>query len=317
MIVGGRIKLIVILILLIGGCFFARAKVFTAESIQNLNVYLEVTTTTEEEEPGGGGGGLVDNYPPVISNVSSTVNYTTSMVSWTATDISTIQYCNFYYGLTESYGSSAASANSLSDYQVNLSGLEMGTLYYFMISCLDSFGNLGTYTGDFTTLSTEFENALILLAKPEKRVAKSGGNYDMGATLRLYDSVSGDLAYSGDVNFDANGMAAIYDAGISTGNYTAMLKGEAHLGKRITNVEIANDASTTIDFTIDDNFYLYAGDVQGTGLKDNFIDILDVSKEDTEFNIYQKIYDLNRDGAVDVLDISIILTNFNTQGDAL
>ena len=310
-------KIIAILLTLAGGCLFACARVFGASASQDLNVYLEVRTTTEEEEEPGGGGGFTDNYPPVISDVTTTMSYTTGTVAWTAVDASTIQNCTIYYGKTSSYGSQATAENSLSSYHVNLTGLDQAADYYFMISCLDSYGNYGTYTGMFSTLSAEFKNALVIKAKPEKRVPKTGGNYDMDAILRLYDSTTGALMYSGGVSFGATGVATVTDAGIPTGNFSAVLKGETHLAKRISNIEIVNGASTTIDFTQGNTFYLYTGDVQGTGLKDNFVDILDVSKEDTEFNIYQKVYDLNRDGAVDVLDISAILTNFNLRGDAL
>jgi hypothetical protein len=312
-----KIKLLSVIVILIGGCFIARAKVFTYSVGQDIDVYLRVTSGTEPEEPPGGGGGYTDTNPPVISNVTSTVNFTTSTVSWTAVDENPILNCTLYYGETTAYGNSATVAGSGSSFYAGLSGLTMGTDYYFLISCLDTYGNPGTATGMFSTLASEYKNNLIILAKQEKRVPKSGGNYDMGATLRLYDSTTKVLAYSADLSFGATGSTTISGGGIPVGTYDAMLKGEAHLAKRIINVNIVNGSNTILDFTQANTFYLYTGDVQGTGLKDNFVDILDVSKEDVEFNSGIKVFDLNRDGAVDVLDISAVLTNFNMRGDAL
>ncbi|MFA5127683.1 MAG: hypothetical protein WC457_01595 [Patescibacteria group bacterium] len=312
-----KIKILLVTAILIGGCFVARAKDLLYSASQDIDVSLRVTSSTEEEPEEPPGGGPTDTNPPVISNVSSTVNFTTSTVSWTAVDDNAILNCTFYYGESTAYGHSATVAGSGSSFYADLSGLLMGTDYYFLISCLDTYGNPGTATGMFSTLASEFKNNLIILAKPEKRVPKTGGNYDMGATLRLYDSTTKALAYSTDLSFGATGSTTISGNGIPVGTYDAMLKGEAHLAKRIINVNIVNGSNTTLDFTQANTFYLYTGDVQGTGLKDNFVDILDVSKEDIEFNSSQKIFDLNRDGAVDVLDISAVLTNFNMRGDAV
>lgn len=296
----------------------ARTGDLSYSASQDIDVYLRVASSTEEEpEEPGGGGGSTDTNPPVISNVTSTVNFTTSTVSWTAVDESAILNCTFYYGESTAYGNSASVAGSGSSFYANISGLTSGTDYNFLISCIDTYGNPGTATGMFSTLASEYKNSLIILAKPEKRVPKTGGNYDMGATLRLYDSTTKVLAYSTDLTFGATGSTTVSGNGIPVGTYDAMLKGEAHLAKRIINVNIVNGSNTTLDFTQANTFYLYTGDVQGMGLKDNFVDILDVSKEDVEFNSSQKVFDLNRDGAVDVLDISAVLTNFNMRGDAL
>jgi hypothetical protein len=311
-------KILFIAAILIGGCLVVRVAVFSATS-QDLDVSLQVTTTTEPEVPEepGGGGTLPDTTSPVISDVTSTVNFTTSTVSWTAVDESTIQSCSFYYGETTAYGSSATVENSLSTYHVDLSGLTEGTDYYFLISCLDSSGNPGSATGFFSTLSSAFQNSLIIIAKQEKRVPKTGGNYDMDAFLLLYNPTTEALVYSRALTFDGTGSTTLTDASIPTGNYDAVIKGETHLAKRIINVDIVNGVDVTLDFTLSNTFYLYTGDVQGTGLKDNFVDILDVSKENVEFGSGVKVFDLNRDGAADVLDISAVLTNFNMSGDAI
>ena len=86
-------------------------------------------------------------------------------------------------------------------------------------------------------------------------------------------------------------------------------------------VNIVNGQDLTLDFTDNGQFELLAGDVAGTdiapGLKDNFVDILDVSAEDVKFNSQDLIMDLNRDGIVDVLDVSVLLVNFNKAGDGM
>ena len=72
-----------------------------------------------------------------------------------------------------------------------------------------------------------------------------------------------------------------------------------------------------LDFTNGGSYELYAGDVQGFGLKDNLIDVLDISMTDSKFNSANEDADLNRDGVVDVLDMSIVLVNYGKQGDPL
>lgn len=283
----------------------------SAEQSGDININMTVPTI------GGGGGGSSDSISPVISDIVSTVDYTTGTVSWTATDNILVQNCTFDYGQTEMYGFSVIPDVNVSSYSVGLSGLATGTTYYYIISCYDTSGNSVNATGTLTTLSPGFINRLFIVAKPEKRVPKTGGNYAANASLLFYDAVTKVLAHSMAISINDAGTSTIQDTAIPTGNFEVVLKGESHLAKRIVGVSIENGYDTTLDFTEVGVFYLLAGDVQGTGLKDNFVDILDISAEDIKFNSHDLIFDLNRDGIVDVLDMSAVLVNYNKNGDPM
>jgi hypothetical protein len=291
------------------GCLFVFDMANTASQSGDINVQMTV--------PSGplGGGGASDHVLPEITNVSSTVSYTTATVSWTATDNTGVQYCNFDYGLSGAYGSSAFPLAIGSEYSVDLSGLATGTLYYFSIHCVDTAFNGATVIGTFFTLSPGFNNKLFLIAKPEKRVYKAGGNLSMDSILYLYHPVTKALAFSTAAVFSDAGSSTVQNGAIPTGNFEAVLKGQAHLAKKIINVSIQNGLDSTLDFSDGGSFYLLAGDVRRAGGGDNFIDILDVSAEDIKFNSHERLYDLNYDGIIDVLDMSIILVNYNRMGD--
>lgn len=98
----------------------------------------------------GGGGGGGDTTSPSISNVVDVVGNTTSSISWTASDDTSVSFCSFVYGLTEAYGLSGSVGGN---YSVSLSGLSAGTQYFYRISCSDGSGNSAQSTDSFTTLS--------------------------------------------------------------------------------------------------------------------------------------------------------------------
>lgn len=307
---GNRLKFIWLFCLIIFcGCFIFLDFASTETQNRDLNVYLTV--------PSSGGGGTLDSVAPIISDVGVLTDFTTGTVSWVATDETQLANCSFDYGLTELYGSVIWPDQTSSDFFVDLNGLTTGTLYYFMIHCIDMSGNGATATGTLTTLSPEFYRNLIITAKPEKRISKIGGNYQANAFLLLYDSITKQLQNTIEVNLDHSGTTTIQVEDVLAGNYEAVLKTESHLAKRITGVSIENDADAVLDFTDANAFYLLAGDVQGTGLKDNFVDILDISATDINFNSIDPVFDLNRDDIVDVLDMSAVLVNYNKSGDPI
>jgi len=300
--------IIISALLLFAACFFYFDVADTAQENENINVQFTV--------PGGGGGGGGDSIPPVITGMVTVPGFTTATVSWTVTDDTGIGACYFDYGLTPLYGMSAMPIG-LGDFSVNLSGLATGTIYYFLITCLDSSSNPATANGTFLTNSALFQNSLIILAKPEKRVPKTGGNWDVDAAVLFYNPVTHELIHTLNTALSNTGSSTVMDNLLPVGNYEAVLKGQSHLAKKIINVNIINGENATLDFTASSTFYLLAGDVQGTGLKDNFVDILDISAVDVRFNSTNLEADLNRDGIVDVLDMSIVLINYNKPGDPI
>lgn len=298
---------VVVLLLLLGGCFVFGRFAFTAEESGDINVQFTVPSS-------GGGGETSDDIAPVISGVAAFPSFTTATVSWVATDNVAVSYCSFNYGPTESYGLSGGTNYSGSNYYVLLTDLATGTPYYFLITCADT-GNQTTATGTFMTMSEEFQNKLTIIAKPEKRVPKTGGNLALDVTLVLYDSVTKLKVFTYTTAINNAGSSTVQNIGAPTGDFEAVLKGQSHLAKKIIGVHLENGTDAVLDFSDAGAFSLLAGDVQGVGLKDNFVDILDVSAEDIKFNSTNLEFDLNRDDIVDVLDMSAILVNYNKKGD--
>ena len=297
--------------------FLLSPTVFSAT--QNINVNVTV--------PGASGCincTVGDTVPPVVANVSSTPGTTTSTVKWIATDNVGVRACYFYYGLGGNNNISVTPVSLGSNYySVDLTGLATSTIYTFQLFCQDTSGLNSTplATGSFATLGG-IVHSLTVRAKPEKRVSKTGGNDNVNTTLLIYDPSLQKTVFSKSISLNAVGSSTQYNVPMPVGNnLQAILKGESHLAKKIVGVNIVNGQDLTLDFTDNGQFELLAGDVAGTdiapGLKDNFVDILDVSAEDVKFNSQDLIMDLNREGIVDVLDVSVLLVNFNKSGDGM
>lgn len=303
-----RFSFSILIVLLVIVCFVFTDFAQTAQDVGNINIQYVV----EEDS----GGGIVDSTAPVISAVSSIPDYTTSTVSWIAVDNLGISSCVFTYGLTAgNYTSSSIPNVNVSNYSINLDNLSSSTPYYFLIECYDSVNNHASETGIFTTLPIAFNQNLTIIGYPEKRIQKIDGNLNLESRLLLYNEITKEEVFLLKVDLNNEGSVTVSNSDIPIGNFDAVLKGQSHLGKKIIGVVINNDSDVVLDFTDSGNFYLKAGDVQGTDLKDNEIDILDISAEDIKFNSNNLEFDLNRDGIVDVLDLSMILTNFGQVGD--
>jgi hypothetical protein len=110
----------------------------------------------------------------------------------------------------------------------------------------------------------------------------------------------------------------------ASGEFIAYLKGRSHLLEKmtVTGVDFSSSESTELNFSgeIIGEFgveVLTAGDAQGEwpGMKDNKVDILDLSTILTQFMNSDIDADLDFSNKVDVLDLSIVLTNFMLNGE--
>ncbi|MDD2758564.1 MAG: hypothetical protein PHD72_04325 [Patescibacteria group bacterium] len=312
-----RLTIIFTFALLVGGWLIFCNQADMAQENGDINVQFTVPSSGTTPPDGGGGVEPSDQSPPVIADVTSTVNLTTSTVTWTATDNYSLSSCNLNYGPTTEYATLATTNRDGGNFWVNFSGLQAGTNYYFLITCLDGSSNQTQSAGSFTTLSPGFTGTIHIRALPEKRVTKTGGNSAVDAQLLLVNPTTHQTVYTKNISLDNAGSSTLRDTAVPTGHYNAVLKGQSHLSKKIIGVNIVAGNDMTLDFSDAGAFYLLAGDVQGTGLKDNQVDILDVSAEDVKFRATDLNNDLNRDGIVDVLDMSIILVNYNKSGDPI
>mgnify|MGYP000095653206 FL=1 len=146
----------------------------------------------------------------------------------------------------------------------------------------------------------------------------SGGN--LGTNTKKYELGT-------DGNQLVNGVYTIEDKLDENGLYTVTVKGAGYRTARYTvaltedkTMNLWNNVMTDKTIVVDDvkaktNFL--AGDI----IKDGTINIYDLSAVVAYFNAdktmdttkYEKLakYDLNRDGKIDMMDISIVLTSWN------
>ena len=265
------------------------------------------------------GGNSGDGTPPVIADVIVTPSSTGAIITWVATDNVGISSCELEYGLTNSYGSDAAvTSGDLINFTGSIYSLTTSTEYLYEIVCRDTSSNSDTHADSFVTGFTLVPVNLTVLVTPEKRVSRDGGNLDLDFTLIVNDPSVVVTPYQFSGRTGANGQYIEVNALMPQGtNLDVILKGRSHLAKKIVGVNIADGDDIVLDFTDGGLFEVKAGDVAGSGLKDNFVDILDMSDVTLNVNGIDVDADLNADDIVDVLDISIVLTNFNQGGDPL
>lgn len=270
---------------------------------------------TTKSGGGGGGGGRVSNSAPDISSISTSTRMNSATVTWKATDDNQVKKCDFKYSTGANYNQSASVSKSGSTYTAKPSGLSPTTTYNFKIICHDNVQS-SDEKGQFTTLAKAIID-LNLTAIPAKRVKKKGGNLALKFILIIVDPQTNNvmLKHKGTTNSKGTYTAKRLKAG--AGSAHAYLKGRSHLAKKIVGVNIKDGKTVKLDFSAGGKSKLIPGDAAGKGLKDNFIDILDLSVVLTKMNTADKDTDFNRDGITDILDLSILLNNFNKSGAKL
>jgi len=293
-------------ILALAGCFGFFDSTHADQSSGDISVQMVVPGSGEI--PGSG------DSAPTITNVVASTTAGSAFVTWSASDDYGLTGVYFYYSADLSYSLSATVSGT---YRADLDWLSSETTYYFKIRATDNGGHQTEYTGSFTTFPSVTIASLQIIAKPEKRAAKTGGNLNLAFSLSIYDPVTKHTVYTLTDQLNDSGSTTLRHLPIPAGSdYEVVFKGQSHLAKKIVGVDIAVDQHIVLDFTAGGTFELLCGDVQGTGLKDNLVDILDISSVDAVFNSDNLDADLNRDGVVDVLDMSAVLVNYNKAGDA-
>lgn len=160
-------------------------------------------------------------------------------------------------------------------------------------------------------------------AYQDMTVAISGGNlagnvltYKLGndnSDVTVATNVNGDVtSYQIKTELDQNKLYTVNvsGAGYRTARYTATMNADKTLS--VWNNVMSNEVTVVDDTKATTNFL--AGDI----VKDNSINIYDLSAvvayfgtemATNEYNKYAK-YDLNRDGKIDIMDISMVLTSW-------
>jgi hypothetical protein len=155
---------------------------------------------------------------------------------------------------------------------------------------------------------------LELTVHPERRIPPTG-NWSTALDVEIY-SLPGEV-YEGTVTGTSNAQGtAVFDlcsAGITvtSGDYDFYVKGFSHLRRLYSDITAFNQAESSVDLSgLGD---LFAGET--SNVYDNVINSLDVSSQIGAYQDATVKYDLNRDGQVNVLDLSNTIRNYFLSGD--
>lgn len=322
-----KIKFILYTGLIIAALLLFKNIAQTETQTGNINVNMNVPSAGDD---GGGGGGGGDLYSPVISNISSTTEYYSAVIFWEVdfNHTGSGNTTTIVYGKDFNYSSSTAVIVSGTLFTTEIENLEADTLYYFKITAINGISLTAEAYGTFQTQKATILNNLTILAHPEKRAEKAGGNFGVdNATVFFLDQTASTILAEFTTVLEDDGSTTISNITVPKGTVlTAVLKTNAHLGKRLNGINTTGN-DLTLDFTVNNTYVLMAGDVISDGLnnfqnstlitvlndmeRDDVADIQDVSLVDMMYrNSLGGVTDLNKDNTVDTADIMTALYNF-------
>lgn len=215
--------------------------------------------------------------------------------------------------------------HSLSSNQKKLTAYFFSLLFFLWLGFLcfnllsqqeeERDGQVLAASEDVNVITQIYGCILNLTAKPEKRIPAIN-NWSAELTVEIYTSSN---TYLGNfvTNTDNFGQATvnICNEGFQlsgSANYNFYIKGQSNLKKLFSNLPAFEFATTTIDYT-PGSVRLINGET--SNVYDNKINTLDISTQVTKIGTSDVKNDLNRDGEVNVLDLSNTITNFNLTGD--
>lgn len=241
--------------------------------------------------------------PSVFQDSTINLTYTASSPN------GTIDLIEVYYSRNGS--SYVAYPASFINGVIELTGLLDGDYEVYSIAH-DSTGGIETAPQEpDATFTIDQVVAFNIIAYPEKR-SPPQGNWSLASLLTLYRPGSTDPEYSYDLVTDAQGRHEIEASEVALGNYHFLLKGGSHLSKRLSDINFTG-TDLVLDYTLGGTSFLLGGDVHPS--KDDYINGLDLS------SIIPRLYtafvdaDLNFDGTVNGMDLSIAVTNLFKRGD--
>ena len=152
-----------------------------------------------------------------------------------------------------------------------------------------------------------------IIAHPEKRV-NAHENWSTVAKVVFYNKTLKKTVLTTSVDLNDTGWAAFSTDKLDEGVYDVSIKGFSHLTKVLRDIRI-DQTTETIDFSQGDSSFLVAGDVHSS--KDDFVDGLDIAATVNALYSNDLSADLNHDGFVNALDLSIVVGNIYKYGEKL
>ena len=168
-----------------------------------------------------------DTTPPEITNIQESPSTTTAAITWTTDDFSSSEV---RYSTTQGVHTSVANGLDGTTHSVTLAGLQMDTIYYYIVSSTNERGYTSTSAeGSFTTLiaGVTEQNLKVAFIGDSDRT----GNFQAVLDLINRENVdlvvhAGDLAYANDqtaittwVNRISNTLGPNFPYIISVGNH--------------------------------------------------------------------------------------------------
>lgn len=174
--------------------------------------------------------------------------------------------------------------------------------------------NAGVLAEDVVVTASVPVCNLQLTARPADRIPPIGnwGTYLNVNVTNLSDqqqfAFAGNSDNQGTINYD------LCDNSVSVvpGTYNFYIRGLSHLRKRFPAVQTFTNYNSSVIFAAPSQ-YLVAGET--SEVYDNFINGLDISTQVVSLYTGDEQDDLNQDGVVNALDLSITVKNLYVQGD--
>ncbi|MEK7591292.1 MAG: hypothetical protein AAB489_03750 [Patescibacteria group bacterium] len=178
-----------------------------------------------------------------------------------------------------------------------------------IVLCVALIGTRSSYLLHSSTISVTVLDPLYditITAVPEKTQGSAV------LTFQIYPLIGTVPTETRKVNVNASGVASqvgVFQA--TPGIYRLLLSSSSHLKRKKLSVLLLDNVS--IDFTLGGSHKLYAGDVTG----DNAITASDVSQIAGTLRSTSGGEDLNNDGLVNGMDLTMAITNLGRTGDEL
>ncbi|MFW5702634.1 MAG: hypothetical protein ACOCXP_01565 [Candidatus Dojkabacteria bacterium] len=176
------------------------------------------------------------------------------------------------------------------------------------------YGQSGPSSGNLSVSSSVSTTALNLRVYPDSRVPSTGNFTNTQLVeIRTCNSALNTVTSTPTLATNSSGDGTIsFNPGSNfQGLYNIYVRGVSHLGKDLGCVDF-NTRTVTAQFTAPED-RLIPGEV--SAVYDNYINGLDASGIASNFGTSNVLYDLNRDGIVDQLDLDIWGGNVYLLGD--
>ncbi|MEI6684064.1 MAG: hypothetical protein WCO44_15650 [Bacteroidota bacterium] len=316
--------------------------------VKNAGLYLAAVTTDYDGEtrnnPPDIGADEFTIAPTLITSAATLVTYSSATLNGTVNANGETVAVSFQYGLTTSYGSSAAAApasatgTSVTAVSTAISSLLPGTTYHYRVSGIS--GNISFYGSDMTVVTPMNTKTLNLTSLLLEGLYAGNGTMNLAydengphwaagiadhITVELHSATPGyynTVLYTAtDVALTTNGHATVTVPGTFGGSYYITVKHRNSLetvsatpvsfAGNIINQSFGAPAAVyggNVAQMSDGYYVIFGGDVYQDGLID-ISDFAPVDNEAAQFGVGYLPEDVNGDGLIDISDFAIIDNN--------